>query len=74
MLSNIAWSSGGEFAQTHERARSLGYNVAVADPWDDVDRPEDLRRLMARLGKSNDPDDRALLDRLNAILPDGVFS
>ena len=74
MLSNIAWSSGGEFAQTLERARSLGYNVAVADPWDDVDRPEDLRRLMARLGKSNDPDDRALLDRLNAILPDGVFS
>jgi rSAM/selenodomain-associated transferase 1 len=74
MLSNIDWSSGREFAQTLERARSLGYNVALADPWDDVDRPEDLRRLMARLRKSDDPDDRALLDRLHAILPDGVFS
>jgi rSAM/selenodomain-associated transferase 1 len=73
MLSNIAWSSGREFDQTLERARSLGYNVAIADRWDDVDRPDDLRRLMARLRQSSDPDDRALLDRLTTILPDGVF-
>ena len=33
----------------------------------------DLVSQMARLRASNDPDDRALLERLSSILPDGVF-
>ena len=66
----IEWSTGREGAQTLERAKALGYNVALADRWADVDRPEDLRRLIERLRSSNTPDDRQLLARLS-FLPDG---
>ena len=73
LLAEIDWSSGREFAQTLARARSLGYNVGIAGPWDDVDRPEDLRRLVSRLGASNDAEDRELLRSLD-FLPDWVRS
>ena len=71
LFSGIEWSSGRECAQTLERARQLGYNVALADRWDDVDRPEDLRRLLDRLRRSDVPADQELLGRLS-FLPDGV--
>ena len=71
LFQGIEWSSGRECAQTLERAEHLGYNVAVADQWADVDRPEDLRRLIERLKRSSDPDDQKLLARL-AFLPDGA--
>jgi hypothetical protein len=71
LFAGIEWSTGREGAQTLERAKHLGYNVAVADRWADVDRPEDLRRLIERLKRSNEPDDRELLARLQ-FLPDGV--
>jgi rSAM/selenodomain-associated transferase 1 len=70
-FADIEWSTGRELAQTLERAKHLGYNVALADQWADVDRPEDLRRLLERLKRSGDVDDRRLLDRLS-FLPDGV--
>ncbi|MBC8109122.1 MAG: TIGR04282 family arsenosugar biosynthesis glycosyltransferase [Anaerolineae bacterium] len=72
LLRGIEWSSGREFDQTLERARSLGYNVGLADQWDDVDRPEDLTRLLDRLQKSTDTSDRELLTRLK-FLPAGVW-
>jgi rSAM/selenodomain-associated transferase 1 len=72
LFDGIEWSTGREFAQTLERAQHLGYNVAVADQWADVDRPEDLVRLIERLKRSHDPDDRELLARLDFLPPDGV--
>ncbi|CAN5431970.1 TIGR04282 family arsenosugar biosynthesis glycosyltransferase [soil metagenome] len=72
LLAGIEWSSGREFQQTLERARSLGYNTALADRWDDVDRPADLTRLLDRLKRSADPSDRDLLTRLK-FLPAGVW-
>jgi rSAM/selenodomain-associated transferase 1 len=71
LFDNIEWSSGREFAQVLERAPALGYNVAVADRWADVDRPADLRSLLERLRSSDAPDDRELLARLS-FLPEGV--
>lgn len=72
LLRGIDWSSGREFDQTLERARSLGYNVGLADWWDDVDRPDDLTRLLGRLQTSPDTSDRELLTRLK-FLPAGVW-
>jgi rSAM/selenodomain-associated transferase 1 len=72
LFAQIEWSTGRECGQTLERARGLGYNVALADRWDDVDRPDDLRRLIERLRRSHEPHDQALLQRLSRIVPDGV--
>jgi rSAM/selenodomain-associated transferase 1 len=52
LLRDIPWSSGREARQTVQRAEALGYRVAQGEPWEDVDRPEDLRRLMQRLEKT----------------------
>jgi rSAM/selenodomain-associated transferase 1 len=73
LLSGIEWSSGRELAQTIGRARTLGYSVGVGETWDDVDRPEDLRRLVLRLRKSDNTGDMQLLDQLS-FLPPGVLS
>lgn len=76
LFAAIEWSSGRECAQTLERATGLGYNVAVADQWADVDRPADVWRLIERLRRSPEPDDRQLLARLSFLpdvpAPDGV--
>jgi len=75
LFAGIEWSTGREGRQTLERARRLGYNVALAEQWADVDRPEDLRRLLERLRTSSDPDDQQLLTRLSFLPPplrDGV--
>ena len=69
LCGGIRWSSGHEARQTLERADSLGYATATGPAWDDVDRPDDLARLIARLRCSNDPDDRTLLERLSNFLP-----
>jgi rSAM/selenodomain-associated transferase 1 len=57
LLASIEWSSGREREQTVDRARALGYRVALANAWDDVDRPHDLRRLVTRLQKSDNGGD-----------------
>jgi rSAM/selenodomain-associated transferase 1 len=75
LFTGIEWSTGRECAQTLERAKHLGYNVALADRWADVDRPEDLFRLIERLKRSSEPDDRKLLARLDFVpLPPGPRS
>lgn len=74
MLSGIEWSSGSELQQTLTRARSLGYNAELAPHWDDVDRVEDLRRLVSRLRKSDNAGDMTLLHQLSLVLPHGVMS
>ena len=72
LLSDIAWSSGRERDQTAARARSLGYRIAEAQMWNDVDRPADLQRLLARLAASKDAEHRNLLDRLAFLPKDGL--
>ena len=72
LFAGIEWSTGRECAQTLERAKHLGYNVALADQWADVDRPEDLSRLLERLKRSSEPDDRKLLARLDFLAGRGV--
>ncbi len=73
LLMGIEWSSGRELGQTLDRARSLGWRVALADSWDDVDRPDDLRRLVMRLRKSDNSADAQLLRNLEQFLPPGVM-
>ena len=69
LLATIEWSTGREFEQTIGRGREMGYAVALADRWDDVDRPEDLRRLVSRLNKSDNETDMRLLQDLIAVVP-----
>ena len=68
LLAGIDWSSGREARQTLEHAESLGYAAVSGDPWEDVDRPDDLARLRQRLAGSKDPADRELLRGLDAII------
>jgi hypothetical protein len=72
LLAGIPWSSGGEFAATVAAAREMGYSVAEAGRWDDVDRPDDLRRLARRLTESEREEDRRLLTALWPALPEGL--
>jgi rSAM/selenodomain-associated transferase 1 len=52
LFRGIPWSSGGEFAATVGRAREMGMGVLVGKSWPDVDRVEDLRELVRRVGES----------------------
>lgn len=45
----IAWSESGVFRQTVEKLERLGFAVEVLPEWQDVDAPEDLAALRARL-------------------------
>jgi uncharacterized protein len=65
----IEWSSDRTAADTVARARQLGYSTWTGEPWDDLDRPADLKRLMARIAQSSDAEDRALYHSLAEILP-----
>jgi rSAM/selenodomain-associated transferase 1 len=73
LFDGIEWSSGKEREQTIENAQDLECSCAAADAWDDVDHPEDLQKLLARLSASNEEDDRKLLAALS-FLPQGVTS
>lgn len=74
LFERIEWSSGRELTQTLERGAALGYNVGLAERWTDVDRPADLRRLVKRLRRSDDADDRVLLAQLLSFLPEPFLS
>ncbi len=68
LLDGVEWSTPAVLAQTLERARNrLGWRVTLLDPHEDVDTPEDLDRLAARLaasGAASCPRTRALLAEL----------
>lgn len=68
LLAGIAWSSGRELEQTATAARRQGLSVSLAERWDDIDRPADLRCLINRLGGSSDSGDAELRQRLQDIL------
>src|SRR4029077_14050553 len=51
LFEGIAWSTERVLAQTLERCRELGLRVAMLPMAADVDTPDDLRRLAARLGE-----------------------
>jgi uncharacterized protein len=69
LLREIPWSSGGEYDHTLDAAGLLGYTTAAAPPWEDVDHPADLARLIQRLEQSSNCDDKVLLQALRACLP-----
>lgn len=64
ILADIAWSSGRECGQVRARAAEAGLRVADAPAWDDVDRADDLERLIDRIEASPD----AALRRLHGDL------
>lgn len=69
LLSDIHWSTGREARQTLERADALNYSTATAGQWDDIDRPDDLHRLMRRLSESSNAENLQLLNQLRDIVP-----
>src|SRR5258708_38692520 len=46
LLAGIPWSQSTTFACTLDRLRERGLKATVLDPWYDIDRPEDLERLL----------------------------
>jgi hypothetical protein len=68
LLAGIPWSSGREAAATMDRARALNYSLKLGRRWDDVDRVEDLDRLLRRLGNSSRLEDARLLEALSSIV------
>jgi rSAM/selenodomain-associated transferase 1 len=73
LLAGIHWSSGVERAETIARAKKLELTVAEGDMWDDIDRPEDLKRLCERLSDAEDSDSLNLFEQLR-FLPKEVLS
>jgi rSAM/selenodomain-associated transferase 1 len=55
LFAEIAWSTGAVLAETLARCRELGLAVELLPEASDVDTPDDLRRLAARLA-DGDPD------------------
>jgi rSAM/selenodomain-associated transferase 1 len=49
LLEGLPWSEVQTFERTIERLRERGLETQVLDPWFDVDVPEDLDRLRARI-------------------------
>ena len=74
LLRGIPWSTGEEAVATLASADRLGFAAATGLMWDDVDRPADLRRLIARLERSQTPADETLLSNLRGVLPAHWFS
>jgi rSAM/selenodomain-associated transferase 1 len=67
--SGIEWSTNHTAAHTLAAARRLNYSVFANQQWDDIDHPNDLRRLMSRLPASTNPDDLKLYRELLDLLP-----
>jgi hypothetical protein len=68
LLSGIPWSSGAECRATVDRAKAMGVDTGMAGLWRDVDRPDDLKALIDRLGRSSDELDRKLLEQIEQTL------
>ena len=75
IFAGIEWSTERVLAQTVERAKAAGLSVALLEPREDLDTPDDLVRLIAREAASPSPVSatktaRAL--RSWGLLPPGV--
>jgi rSAM/selenodomain-associated transferase 1 len=55
LFSDVEWSTDRVLEQTLERCRSLGARVETLGSLDDVDTPDDLRRLAGRLALGSGP-------------------
>lgn len=49
LFENMPWSSNAVAAQTLQRARQLGWNIAIQPALHDIDQPEDLQWLPGAL-------------------------
>ena len=67
VVEGVEWSSGRERGQTRTNALAAGLAVADAPPWNDVDRPDDLATLYARL--AGDPASQRLRELLENLVP-----
>jgi rSAM/selenodomain-associated transferase 1 len=69
LFAEIAWSTDQVLAATLARCRELGFTVELLPAASDVDTPEDLRRLAARMAEDDlgCPRTRALLGSLGLL-------
>jgi rSAM/selenodomain-associated transferase 1 len=70
LFEGIAWSTDQVLAATLDRCRELGLGVELLPAASDVDTPEDLRRLAARMAAEGDlgcPRTHALLASLGLL-------
>ncbi len=70
LFERIAWSTDQVLAATLDRCRELGLAVELLPEASDVDTPEDLRRLAARMAEEGDlgcPRTHALLASLGLL-------
>ena len=69
LFAEIAWSTDQVLAATLDRCRELGLTVELLPAASDVDTPEDLRRLAARMAEDDFgcPRTRALLGSLGLL-------
>ena len=70
LFEGIAWSTDQVLAATLDRCRELGLRVELLPEASDVDTPEDLRRLAARMAEEGDlacPRTHALLASLGFL-------
>jgi rSAM/selenodomain-associated transferase 1 len=69
LFAEIAWSTGQVLPVTLDRCRELGFAVELLPEASDVDTPEDLRRLAARMAGDDlgCPRTRALLGDLGFL-------
>ena len=71
LFADIAWSTGSVLADTLARCRELGLAVELLPEASDVDTPDDLRRLAARMAEADAdldcPRTRALLASLGLL-------
>jgi uncharacterized protein len=69
LFAEIAWSTDQVLAATLARCRELGLTVELLPAASDVDTPEDLRRLAARMAEDDlgCPHTRALLSSLGLL-------
>jgi rSAM/selenodomain-associated transferase 1 len=69
LFEGVAWSTGSVLATTLDRCRELDFIVELLPAAADVDTPEDLRRLAARLAVSDldCPRTRSLLASLGRL-------
>jgi hypothetical protein len=49
LFRGMRWSHDSVLSETIKRAEELGLAVALLEPWEDVDTPDDLHRLRERL-------------------------